>query len=131
MPVVARMALRSVTRSRRRTVATIIGGVLALVLILASAGMLTSVRAMLDIEFGWSNAKMPPFWSRLEPMMLTHNCNRFPASESSSRQPLHGLPSLRTDARIRFHSPASNPPRSCTDSAPPTAPPGRCQPTAC
>ena len=30
-----------------------IGCVLALVLILASAGMLTSVRAMLDIEFGW------------------------------------------------------------------------------
>jgi putative ABC transport system permease protein len=29
-----------------------LGGVLALVLILASAGMLTSVRAMLDIEFG-------------------------------------------------------------------------------
>ena len=51
MPVVARMALRSVTRSRRRTVATMIGGVLALVLILASACMLTSVRAMLDIEF--------------------------------------------------------------------------------
>jgi putative ABC transport system permease protein len=52
MPVVARMALRSMTRSRRRTVATMIGGVLAFVLILASAGMLTSVRAMLDIEFG-------------------------------------------------------------------------------
>jgi putative ABC transport system permease protein len=53
MPVAVRMALRSLTRSRRRTVATMIGGVLALVLILASAAMLTSVRAMLDIEFGW------------------------------------------------------------------------------
>jgi putative ABC transport system permease protein len=52
MPVSVRMALRSLTRSRRRTVATMIGGVLALVLILASAGMLTSVRAMLDVEFG-------------------------------------------------------------------------------
>jgi putative ABC transport system permease protein len=52
IPVAARMALRSLTRSRRRTVATMIGSVLALVLILASAGMLTSVRAMLDIEFG-------------------------------------------------------------------------------
>lgn len=52
MPVAARMALRSLSRSRRRTAATMVGGVLALVLILASAGMLTSVRAMLDIEFG-------------------------------------------------------------------------------
>jgi putative ABC transport system permease protein len=52
LPVAARMALRSLTRSRRRTVATMVGGVLALVLILASAGMLTSVRAMLAIEFG-------------------------------------------------------------------------------
>jgi putative ABC transport system permease protein len=51
LPVAARMALRSLTRSRRRTVATMVGGVLALVLILASAGMLTSVRAMLAIEF--------------------------------------------------------------------------------
>jgi putative ABC transport system permease protein len=52
IPVVFRMALRSLTRSRRRTAATMVGGVLALVLILASAAMLTSVRAMVDIEFG-------------------------------------------------------------------------------
>jgi putative ABC transport system permease protein len=52
LPVSLRMALRSLTRSRRRTVATMLGSVLALVLILASAGMLTSVQAMLDIEFG-------------------------------------------------------------------------------
>jgi putative ABC transport system permease protein len=51
LPVAARMALRSLARSRRRTVATMTGGVLALVLILASAGMLTSVRAMLDVQF--------------------------------------------------------------------------------
>ena len=51
IPVVFRMALRSLTRSRRRTVATMVGGVLALVLILASTSMLTSVRAMVDIEF--------------------------------------------------------------------------------
>lgn len=51
LPVAVRMALRSLTRSRRRTVATMVGGVLALVLILASAGMLTSVRAALDIQF--------------------------------------------------------------------------------
>jgi putative ABC transport system permease protein len=52
MPVAVRMALRSLTRNRRRTAATMLGGVLALVLILASATMLTSVRAMLGIEFG-------------------------------------------------------------------------------
>ncbi|OBK51649.1 ABC transporter permease [Mycobacterium sp. 1081908.1] len=52
LPVVFRMALRSLTRSRRRTAATMVGGVLALVLILASASMLTSVRAMVDVEFG-------------------------------------------------------------------------------
>lgn len=51
LPVAVRMALRSLTRSRRRTVATMVGGVLALVLILASAGMLTSVRSMLAIQF--------------------------------------------------------------------------------
>ena len=90
MPVVARMALRSVTRSRRRTVATMIGGVLALVLILASAGMLTSVRRCSTSSSAWSNAKMPSLWSRLEPMMLPHSYNRFPASQPSSRQPLHG-----------------------------------------
>jgi putative ABC transport system permease protein len=53
IPVAARMALRSLTRSRRRTFATMLGAVLALVLILASASMLTSVRAMLDIQFGF------------------------------------------------------------------------------
>jgi putative ABC transport system permease protein len=52
IPVVFRMALRSLARSRRRTAATMVGGVLALVLILASAAMLTSVRAMVDLEFG-------------------------------------------------------------------------------
>jgi putative ABC transport system permease protein len=52
IPVAFRMALRSLTRSRRRTAATMVGGVLALVLILASGGMLTSVRAMVDVEFG-------------------------------------------------------------------------------
>lgn len=52
LPVVLRMALRSLVRSRRRTVATMLGSVLALVLILASASMLTSVGAMVDVEFG-------------------------------------------------------------------------------
>lgn len=52
LPVAARMALRSLTRSRRRTAATMLGAVLAFVLILSSASMLTSVRAMLASEFG-------------------------------------------------------------------------------
>ncbi|WP_433756790.1 FtsX-like permease family protein [Nocardia sp. CA-135398] len=52
LPVVARMALRSLTRGRRRTLATMTGTVLALVLILASVGMLTSMRAMLNVQFG-------------------------------------------------------------------------------
>lgn len=51
MPVAVRMALRSLTRSRRRTVATMVGCVLALTLILTAAGQLTSVRAMVNIEF--------------------------------------------------------------------------------
>ncbi|MFI6043619.1 FtsX-like permease family protein [Nocardia sp. NPDC051321] len=51
MPVVARMALRSLTRGRRRTIATMVGTVLSLTLILASVGMLTSMRSVLDIQF--------------------------------------------------------------------------------
>lgn len=52
LPVAARMALRSLTRGRRRTLATMTGTVLALVLILASVGLLSSMRAMLNIQFG-------------------------------------------------------------------------------
>ncbi|GAA5057378.1 ABC transporter permease [Nocardia callitridis] len=52
LPVVGRMALRSLIRGRRRTLATMTGTVLALVVILASVGMLTSMRTMLDIQFG-------------------------------------------------------------------------------
>lgn len=51
LPVVARMALRSLTRGRRRTLATMIGTVLSLVLILASVGMLTSMRNVIGIQF--------------------------------------------------------------------------------
>lgn len=51
MPVVLRMAVRSLSRGRRRTVATMTGTVLALILILASVGMLTSMRSALDIQF--------------------------------------------------------------------------------
>lgn len=51
-PVVVRMALRSLARSRRRTAATMTGCVLALTLILAAVGQLTSVQAMLAVEFG-------------------------------------------------------------------------------
>ncbi|MFR9752367.1 ABC transporter permease [Nocardia sp. 004] len=51
LPAVLRMALRSLTRDRRRTLATMTGTVLALVLILASAGMVTSMRAVLAVQF--------------------------------------------------------------------------------
>ncbi|MEC3917967.1 FtsX-like permease family protein [Nocardia sp. CDC160] len=52
LPVVARMTLRSLARGRRRTLATMTGTLLALVLILASVGMLTSMRSALNIQFG-------------------------------------------------------------------------------
>ncbi|MFG1796311.1 FtsX-like permease family protein [Nocardia sp. NPDC049149] len=52
LPVVARMALRSLARGRRRTVATMVGTVLGLVVILASLGMFTSIQHMLNVQFG-------------------------------------------------------------------------------
>ncbi|MDC9007258.1 ABC transporter permease [Mycobacterium marinum] len=52
LPAVIQLAVRSLTRSRGRTVATMVGGVLALILVLASVGMMTSMRAMLDVQFG-------------------------------------------------------------------------------
>ncbi|UFS97069.1 FtsX-like permease family protein [Nocardia huaxiensis] len=51
LPVVARMALRSMARGRRRTLATMTGTVLALVLILSSVGMVTSMRNVLHLQF--------------------------------------------------------------------------------
>ncbi|MGB0878320.1 MAG: FtsX-like permease family protein [Mycobacterium sp.] len=52
LPAVVQLALRSLSRSRGRTAATMVGSVLALILVLASVGMVTSMRAMLDIQFG-------------------------------------------------------------------------------
>lgn len=52
LPVTTRMALRDVGRSKRRTFATALGSVLALVLVLASVGMMTSMVAALDRQFG-------------------------------------------------------------------------------
>ncbi|TDU84247.1 putative ABC transport system permease protein [Kribbella voronezhensis] len=52
LPVSARMALRDVFRGPRRTLATMLGAVLALVLVLASIGMLTSVSTALDKQYG-------------------------------------------------------------------------------
>jgi putative ABC transport system permease protein len=51
IPVTSRMALRDVFRSRRRTLATMLGVVLALILVLASAGMLTSMSAAMRLQF--------------------------------------------------------------------------------
>ena len=46
-----RLALRELARSRRRTVATMAGTVLSLILVLVSAGMITSMKSMLDVQF--------------------------------------------------------------------------------
>nr|BAG84244.1 putative ABC-transporter [Streptomyces griseoviridis] len=51
LPVTTRMALRELTRSRRRTAATMTGTVLALILVLASVGMITSMTALMDTQF--------------------------------------------------------------------------------
>ncbi|MBF6181184.1 ABC transporter permease [Nocardia otitidiscaviarum] len=51
IPVVVRMAVRSMARGRRRTLATMTGTVLALVLILTSVGMITSMRNVLHLQF--------------------------------------------------------------------------------
>jgi putative ABC transport system permease protein len=52
LPATVQLALRSLTRSPGRTAATMVGGVLALILVLATVGMVTSMRAMLDVQFG-------------------------------------------------------------------------------
>ncbi|MCH6160381.1 FtsX-like permease family protein [Streptomyces marispadix] len=52
VPLTLRLALRELGRSRRRTLATMLGGVLALVLVLASAGMATSMKSAMDTQFG-------------------------------------------------------------------------------
>lgn len=51
LPVTWRLALRELTRSRRRTVATMTGTVLSLVLVLTSVGMVTSMRSSLEVQF--------------------------------------------------------------------------------
>jgi putative ABC transport system permease protein len=52
LPVSWRMALRDIGRSRRRTVATMLGTVLALVLVLAATGMILSMQRAVDVQFG-------------------------------------------------------------------------------
>ncbi|WP_083980174.1 ABC transporter permease [Demequina salsinemoris] len=51
LPVGLRMALRDVARSKRRTFATMLGSVLALVLVLASAGMMVSIMDAIRTQF--------------------------------------------------------------------------------
>jgi putative ABC transport system permease protein len=51
LPVSTRMALRDLFRSRRRTAATALGAVLALVLVLASVGMMTSMGSALRLQY--------------------------------------------------------------------------------
>jgi putative ABC transport system permease protein len=51
LPVSWRMALRDIGRSRRRTLATMLGTALALVLVLAASGLMLSMRQALDVQF--------------------------------------------------------------------------------
>ena len=51
IPVTTRMALRGVFRSPRRTAATALGAVLALVLVLASVGLMTSMVTALRVQY--------------------------------------------------------------------------------
>lgn len=52
LPVVVRLALRDVVRGPRRTVATALGAALSLVLTVSAVGMMTSMTAALDVQFG-------------------------------------------------------------------------------
>ncbi|WP_329001063.1 FtsX-like permease family protein [Kribbella sp. NBC_00709] len=52
LPVTARMALRDVSRNLRRTLATMLGVVLALILVLTSIGMLTSLSDAISRQYG-------------------------------------------------------------------------------
>ncbi len=51
LPVRTRMTLRGIGRSKRRSFATILGVVLALILVLASGGMIDSVIGIIDRQF--------------------------------------------------------------------------------
>lgn len=55
LPATTRMALRDVGRSRRRTLATMLGSILSLVLVLATLGMVTSMIAALHLHFDQIN----------------------------------------------------------------------------
>lgn len=87
VPVVVRMALRSLTRGRRRTVATMTGTVLALTLVIASIGMLTSMRNLLDTQFGQIQ--------REDATVLT-------SAETGLAQQLSALPGITAIERARF-----------------------------
>ncbi len=51
LPVSTRLALRDVGRNPRRTLATALGGVLALVVVIASVGMMTSILEALRVQY--------------------------------------------------------------------------------
>ena len=51
LPVRTRMTLRGIGRSKRRSLSTVLGVILALILILASGGMIDSVVNMIDKQF--------------------------------------------------------------------------------
>jgi putative ABC transport system permease protein len=51
LPIRIRMTLRGIGRSKRRSLSTVLGVVMALILILASVGMIDSIVAMIDKQF--------------------------------------------------------------------------------
>ncbi len=55
LPATTRMALRDVGRSRRRTLATMLGTVLSLILVLATLGLTTSMIDAIDVHFNKIN----------------------------------------------------------------------------
>ena len=91
IPVIVRMALRSLIRDRRRTAATMTGTVLAMVLILASAGMVTSMTTAVRDQFGQVDRQDATVLTVPGAGDLTARLQRVPgiaAAESSSIAPV-------------------------------------------
>lgn len=103
LPVTSRMALRDVVRSRRRTFATALGTVLALILVLASVGMMTSMVSMLrlqydDIELQDATvlAQSSSATSVQSALVATHGVSRVEPSVAGSVTASHGSDSYAT-----------------------------------
>lgn len=99
LPAVIQLALRSLTRNRRRTAATMVGSVLALILILASIGMLTSMRKDLDVQFGQiqrEDASVLVVPGSLEPAAQLRSIPGVTAVEPGTMTPVTAMADART-----------------------------------